>query len=88
MKAGRFGHRKSPQISIGRITSPRKKSSLASGEAPRNTSHPTHEEIELRAYHIYLDRGGEHGRDVEDWLKAERELLKKYKRGRARAASE
>ena len=59
---------------MGRIMSPRKKSSPASGKAARSTSHPTHEEIELRAYHLYLDRAGEHGRDVEDWLKAEHEL--------------
>jgi hypothetical protein len=40
--------------------------------------HPTREEIELRAYLIYIERGGAHGRDVEDWLQAERELLEKY----------
>lgn len=27
------------------------------------------------AYELYLRRGGEHGYDVEDWLKAERLLL-------------
>jgi len=26
----------------------------------------THEEIELRAYRIFLDRGGVHGHDLED----------------------
>jgi hypothetical protein len=67
--------------------SSRGKSSPASGKAPRSTSHPTHAEIEFRAYHIYLDRGGEHGHDVEDWLKAERELLKKYKRNGAKTFS-
>lgn len=35
---------------------------------------PTHEEIQLRAYEIYVERGGIHGQDVEDWLQAEREL--------------
>jgi hypothetical protein len=35
---------------------------------------PSHEEIEVRAYEIFLERGGEHGRDVEDWIAAEREL--------------
>ncbi|MGA3295681.1 MAG: DUF2934 domain-containing protein [Candidatus Acidiferrales bacterium] len=67
--------------------SPRQKSSSAGGKAPRSTSHPTHEEIELHAYQKYVERGGGHGRDVEDWLKAERELLKKYKKSRARATS-
>jgi hypothetical protein len=36
---------------------------------------PTHEEIGLRAHQIYMERGGAHGQDVEDWLKAERQLL-------------
>jgi hypothetical protein len=32
------------------------------------------EEIKHRAYEIYLERGEEPGRDLEDWLQAEREL--------------
>jgi hypothetical protein len=35
---------------------------------------PTTEQIEKRAYELYLARGCEHGRDLEDWLAAEREL--------------
>ena len=31
-------------------------------------------EIERRAYLLYLERGGDHGHDCEDWLQAEREL--------------
>jgi hypothetical protein len=31
-------------------------------------------EIARRAFDLYLARGGEHGRDVQDWLQAEREL--------------
>lgn len=40
--------------------------------------HPTHEEIELRAYKAYLARGGAPGQDVADWLQAERGLLDEY----------
>jgi anti-sigma B factor antagonist len=36
---------------------------------------PTVEEIELRAYEIYLKRGDGAGVALEDWLAAERELL-------------
>jgi Protein of unknown function (DUF2934) len=36
---------------------------------------PTFEEIELRAYEIYLKRGDAEGIAMEDWLAAERELL-------------
>ncbi len=32
------------------------------------------EQIAERAYEIFLSRGGEHGRDQEDWFQAEREL--------------
>jgi len=31
--------------------------------------------ISRRAYEIYQDRGSEHGRDREDWLQAESEIL-------------
>jgi Protein of unknown function (DUF2934) len=31
-------------------------------------------EIRLRAYEIYLERGGLPGNELEDWLQAEREL--------------
>ena len=34
------------------------------------------EEIRIRAYEIYLRRGGQPGYELEDWLQAERELSK------------
>jgi hypothetical protein len=33
------------------------------------------EEIALRAYEIYLERGGAPGNELDDWTRAERELL-------------
>ena len=30
--------------------------------------------IAARAFEYYCSRGGEHGRDIDDWLAAEREL--------------
>jgi hypothetical protein len=35
---------------------------------------PSEEEISRRAYELYLQRSGEPGKDVEDWMTAEREL--------------
>lgn len=35
------------------------------------------EEIARRAHQLYVQRGGEHGRDVEDWVRAENELIDK-----------
>jgi len=31
-------------------------------------------EIRRRAYQLYVERGGEHGRDLDDWLQAKREF--------------
>ena len=36
---------------------------------------PSEEEIALRAYHIYLERGDAEGNPDEDWLQAERDLV-------------
>jgi|RhiMetdeSRZDD1v2_1073273.scaffolds.fasta_scaffold119031_4 hypothetical protein len=36
----------------------------------------TEEEIQIRAYALYLARGGEDGHDLEDWFEAERSLKK------------
>ena len=45
---------------------------------PRTWSAPAvntgREEIARRAYEIFKRRGAEDGRDVEDWLQAERDL--------------
>jgi len=40
----------------------------------RDVSSPSREEIATRAYEIYLQRGAAPGRELEDWLQAEREL--------------
>ena len=36
---------------------------------------PAPEEIALRAYHIYLERAGTPGNELEDWIAAERQLV-------------
>lgn len=54
------------------------KSKSASKEAPKKSRRvataPTYDEIALRAYHIYLERGATPGDPMQDWLQAEREL--------------
>jgi hypothetical protein len=37
---------------------------------------PSEDDIRERAYHRYMQRGGGHGQDFDDWLEAERELKK------------
>ena len=41
---------------------------------PVNPSLNLGDEIRLRAYELYEQRGGEHGHDVADWLRAEEEI--------------
>jgi len=60
------------------LTKPTEKSSLVGSESLTAEAHPTREEIELRAYQVYIERGGAHGQDVDDWLQAERELSENY----------
>ena len=47
---------------------------------PRNLD----EQIQRRAYELYEQRGREHGHELEDWLRAEKEVTQN-KRDRAAA---
>ncbi len=44
----------------------------------RISARPSREAIAARAYALFLERGGTHGRDREDWLQAEAELLSEH----------
>ena len=35
---------------------------------------PTYDQTAQRAYELFLARGGTHGQDIKDWLRAEQEL--------------
>jgi hypothetical protein len=45
-----------------------------SDDAPATQHSSTLEEIQRRAYQIYLSRGAADGQDLKDWLQAERDL--------------
>ena len=49
---------------------------MANDSATAMEASPSEEDIRQRAYHRYLQRGGGHGMDFDDWLEAERELRK------------
>jgi DUF2934 family protein len=52
--------------------------SIGSGTASSSMgSEPSDEDIRMRAYQRYLERGGSDGADFEDWLAAERELKRR-----------
>jgi hypothetical protein len=36
---------------------------------------PSYDDVAARAYELFLQRGGAHGQDWDDWLSAERQLL-------------
>ncbi len=57
-----------------KTSAPKKATSKVSTTAAAKTA-PTHDEIAKRSYELFLDRGGEHGHDAEDWARAEAELL-------------
>ena len=40
-------------------------------------SEPSDEDVRMRAYQKFLERGGMHGRDLEDWMDAKAELGRK-----------
>lgn len=46
----------------------------ANDSATTMLASPSEEDIRERAYQRYLQRGGGHGLDFDDWLEAEREL--------------
>jgi len=48
--------------------------SNSDAQAKQISTTPTAEAIQLRAYEIYVERGGIHGFDTDDWAQAEREL--------------
>ncbi len=53
-----------------RAAAPKKTNGNGAALAPT----PTEDDIRLRAYHRYLERGGASGGDFDDWLEAERDL--------------
>ena len=46
------------------------------GDYSARRDSPSFQQIQLRAYEIFVARGGTHGDDLSDWLEAEQELSK------------
>jgi len=53
----------------------RRPTNIPAEAAPR--THIASAQIAHRAYELFLQRGGVHGHDLEDWLAAESELREK-----------
>ncbi len=52
-----------------------RESSLPKTQPRIAKSQPTQEQIAVRAYQLYLERGGTPGNELEDWIQAERQLI-------------
>ncbi len=70
--------------SRARAAAPKKKAHTVVAAADPDptilSSEPSDEAIRIRAYERYLERGGGHGMDFEDWLEAKRELRELHER--------
>lgn len=69
---------KSKSVAAGAENS-RRDVSKSEANRPKRSNVPSIEEIQQRAYEIHIERGGTHGQDVDDWLKAGQELADKYR---------
>jgi hypothetical protein len=58
----------------GSIGSDAMPTQLAATEEPSVRNAKRQDETRRRAYEIYLERGEQPGRELDDWLQAEREL--------------
>ena len=58
------------------ITEPQATATKAETEEVSAGNSARDEEIRLRAYEIYLEGGEQPGRELDDWLQAERELTR------------
>ena len=65
-----------PQQTQAKTTSSQANGSTNQVQQPaqKAANTPTHEQIARRAYEIFVARGHQHGRQMDDWLQAEREL--------------
>jgi hypothetical protein len=48
------------------------------GKVTASRTFPTHNEIAQLAFSLYESRGWQDGHNIEDWLRAEQELVRHY----------
>lgn len=61
--------------------------SPAQSKSPSVKKLSPQQKIELRAYEIYIERGCAPGNPLEDWVRAEREILQKTRRSAKKTAT-
>ena len=71
----RFTNGRNPHKTLRRSSSPATGIDQDLGEPTAHAVRvPGHDEIAMRAFEIFLSRGEWPGRDLEDWLEAERQM--------------
>lgn len=65
--------KQTPRSTSSRRQTTRRKADAAA-PAPPGPGLPSVDDIRVRAYHRYLERGGREGGDFDDWLEAEKDL--------------
>jgi hypothetical protein len=60
--------------------------STAKGKSLSSKKLSPQQQIEVRAYEIYLERKGAPGNPLEDWVRAEREVLQKSRKAAKKPA--
>lgn len=61
--------------------------SSTKSKSPSARKVPPEQKIALRAYELYLERNGAPGDPLEDWVRAERELLEKPRKTTRKSAA-
>ncbi|MGC2526464.1 MAG: DUF2934 domain-containing protein [Candidatus Acidiferrum sp.] len=61
--------------------------SSAKSKSPAAKKLSPQEKIAQRAYEIYLERNGAPGNPLEDWVRAEREVLQKSRKSAKKTAT-
>ncbi|MGB8472524.1 MAG: DUF2934 domain-containing protein [Candidatus Acidiferrum sp.] len=59
----------------------------ASSKSPSTKKLSAERKIQLRAYEIYLERNGAPGNPLEDWVRAEHEVLNKTRKTTKKTAT-
>jgi len=60
---------------------------LARSKSPSTKKLSPQQKIQQRAYEIYLERNGAPGNPLEDWVRAEREILQKPRKSTKKTAT-
>ena len=62
------------KVKLGKVISSQPS---ASAETSNSGIRVSVDDIRVRAFHMYQQRGSKHGNDIQDWLKAERQITQR-----------